>query len=186
MQIRAVFQFCRGCASGRRIGPCSPFFEAPNYSRFQESPIPFGRVVASRPTLVSERAWPVSQAMAIQTLMRRFAAIAAFGTAVVLSGLLAVPWRAAAVTPGDVAVRFLAWAAPTILAIILLRHMQGATKRQADLTAQSNTVNRLLEFSQTVQGAGKPDQIHATLSHFLQNELGDRKSTRLNSSHSQI
>src|SRR5688572_9050251 len=110
--------------------------------------------------------------MAIQTFMRRFAAIAAFGTAVVLSGLLAVPWRAAAVTPGDVAIRFLAWAAPTILAIILLRHMQGATKRQADLTAQSNTVNRLLEFSQTVQGAGKPDQIHATLSHFLQNELG--------------
>ena len=110
--------------------------------------------------------------MAIQTFIRRFAAAAAFGTTVVLSGLLAVPWGAFPTTPGDVAIRFLAWATPTILAIILLRHMQGATKRQAVLTAQSATVNRLLDFSQTVQGAGKPEQVYPTLSHFLQSELG--------------
>ncbi len=110
--------------------------------------------------------------MIIQTLVHRFAAVVAFGTAVVLSGLLAVPWREVAARPGDVAIRFLAWATPTILALILLRHMRGATRRQADLTARSNTVDRLLEFSQTIQGAGKPEQVFPTLSHFLQSELG--------------
>ncbi len=40
------------------------------------------------------------------------------------------------------------------------------------LTARSNTVDRLLDFSQTIQGAGKPEQIYPTLSHFLQSELG--------------
>lgn len=114
----------------------------------------------------------MSQAMINPTFVRRFAAAAAFGAAVVLSGLLAVPWREVATRPADVGVRFLAWATPTILAFILLRHTRGATKRQADLTAQSNTVNRLLEFSQTIQGAGKPEQVYPTLSHFLQSELG--------------
>ena len=110
--------------------------------------------------------------MVIQPFVRRFAAVAAFGAAVVLSGLLAVPWRDVATRPTDAAARFLAWATPTILAIILLRHMHGATRRQADLTTRSNTVNRLLEFSQTIQGAGKPEQVYPTLSHFLQGELG--------------
>lgn len=114
----------------------------------------------------------MSLAMPMQTLVRRFAAVAAFGTAVVLSGLLAVPWRDMTTGPADVLVRFLAWATPTILATILLRHMHGATKRQADLTAQSKTVNRLLEFSQTIQGAGKAEQVYRTLGQFLQNELG--------------
>src|SRR5688500_4484202 len=172
MQIEPAFQFWRYCASGRRTDVWKPISEHPNYSRSRESPIPFGRDVSVQTDPRFRRAWPVSQAMAIQTFMRRFAAIAAFGTTVVLSGLLAVPWQAATITPGDVAVRFLACATPTIHARILLRHMQGATKRQADLTAQSNTVNRLLEFSQTVQGAVKADQIHAPLSHFLQGELG--------------
>jgi diguanylate cyclase (GGDEF)-like protein len=110
--------------------------------------------------------------MIIQTFLRRFAAVAAFGSAVLFSGLLAVPWRHATTAPADFAIRLLAWATPTILAIILLRHVRGAVKRHAVLTARSNTVDRLLEFSQTVQGAGKPEQVYPTLSHFLQGELG--------------
>ncbi len=39
------------------------------------------------------------------------------------------------------------------------------------LASRTATVDRLLEFSQTIQGAGKPDQIFATLAHFLQSEL---------------
>ncbi len=110
--------------------------------------------------------------MAFQTFVRRFATVAAFGASVVLFGVLAIPWRAATVHPADVVIRFLAWATPTILAIILLRHMHGATRKHAVLTARSNTVDRLLEFSQTVQGAGKPEQVYPSLSHFLQSELG--------------
>lgn len=109
--------------------------------------------------------------MVIQTLVRRFAAVAAFGATVALSGVLAVPWREIVTRPAEVAVRFLAWATPAVLAIILLRHMRGATRRQADLTARSNTIQRLLEFSQTIQGAGKPEQVYPTLRHFLQREL---------------
>src|ERR1700729_3809525 len=40
------------------------------------------------------------------------------------------------------------------------------------LAERTATVDRLLDFSQTIQGAGKPDQIFETLSHFLRTELG--------------
>jgi diguanylate cyclase (GGDEF)-like protein len=50
-----------------------------------------------------------------------------------------------------------------------LRAQKAARVALADRTA---TVDRLLDFSQTIQGAGKPDQIFATLSHFLRTELG--------------
>jgi len=39
------------------------------------------------------------------------------------------------------------------------------------LSARTHTVDRLLEFSQTVQGAGKPQQIHQSLAHYLYTEL---------------
>jgi diguanylate cyclase (GGDEF)-like protein len=39
------------------------------------------------------------------------------------------------------------------------------------LAERTATVDRLLDFSQTIQGAGKPDQVFATLSHFLRTEL---------------
>jgi diguanylate cyclase (GGDEF)-like protein len=39
------------------------------------------------------------------------------------------------------------------------------------LAARTQTVDRLLEFSQTIQGAGRPDQVFQTLSYFLQQEL---------------
>lgn len=40
------------------------------------------------------------------------------------------------------------------------------------LADRTRTVDRLLEFSQNIQGAGKPDQVSATLCHSLQAELG--------------
>ena len=42
---------------------------------------------------------------------------------------------------------------------------------KAVLDARTQTVDRLLEFSQSIQAAGKPDQVFATLSHFLQTDL---------------
>ena len=40
------------------------------------------------------------------------------------------------------------------------------------LASRTQTVDRLLDFSQTIQGAGKPEQIFQTLCHFLRTELG--------------
>lgn len=42
---------------------------------------------------------------------------------------------------------------------------------RASLANRTRTVDRLLEFSQSIQGAGKAEQIFATLCHFLQAEL---------------
>lgn len=39
------------------------------------------------------------------------------------------------------------------------------------LHAGQRTVDRLLEFSQTIAGAGKPEQVYVTLCHFLRSEL---------------
>jgi diguanylate cyclase (GGDEF)-like protein len=49
-----------------------------------------------------------------------------------------------------------------------MRAQRGVQKSLAERTA---TVNRLLEFSQTIQGAGKPDQIFSSLTHYLKSEL---------------
>jgi diguanylate cyclase (GGDEF)-like protein len=46
-------------------------------------------------------------------------------------------------------------------------------KRAEDaLLQQPGTLTRILEFSQAVQGAGRPEQIFAALSHYLRQELG--------------
>jgi diguanylate cyclase (GGDEF)-like protein len=52
---------------------------------------------------------------------------------------------------------------------LLLRTNQRASQTTAD--ERTATVNRLLDFSQTIHGAGKADQVYATLSHFLRTEL---------------
>ncbi|HUB26193.1 MAG TPA: GGDEF domain-containing protein [Tepidisphaeraceae bacterium] len=39
------------------------------------------------------------------------------------------------------------------------------------LKERAETINRLLEFSQTVQGAGRIEQVYPTLSHYLRREL---------------
>jgi diguanylate cyclase (GGDEF)-like protein len=54
-----------------------------------------------------------------------------------------------------------------IIRLLTMRHQSSAA-----LAHRSATVDRLLDFSQTIQGAGRPDQIFATLSHFLRTELG--------------
>ncbi len=47
---------------------------------------------------------------------------------------------------------------------------ENASAQQA-LQARTRTVDRLLDFSQTIQGAGKAEQVYSTLCHFLQSEL---------------
>jgi diguanylate cyclase (GGDEF)-like protein len=41
----------------------------------------------------------------------------------------------------------------------------------APIEQRTRTLDRLLEFSQTIQGAGKPEQVFAALGHYLQTEL---------------
>jgi diguanylate cyclase (GGDEF)-like protein len=52
------------------------------------------------------------------------------------------------------------------------RQHQATPAAVPALVERTATVDRLLDFSQTIQGAGRPDQIFATLSHFLRTELG--------------
>jgi diguanylate cyclase (GGDEF)-like protein len=54
-----------------------------------------------------------------------------------------------------------------------LRQARAEQERSAvGLATRTRTVDRLLEFSQGVQAAGKPEQVVATLTHSLQAELG--------------
>ncbi len=53
-----------------------------------------------------------------------------------------------------------------------LREAREAHREAQDtLARRTQTMDRLLEFSQTIQGAGQADQVFATLSYFLQTEL---------------
>ncbi len=47
----------------------------------------------------------------------------------------------------------------------------GQTQAQAVLASRSYSVDRLLEFSQQIQGAGQSGQVYAALGHFLSREL---------------
>jgi diguanylate cyclase (GGDEF)-like protein len=58
------------------------------------------------------------------------------------------------------------------IVMYLTRPLRVQSAARAALAERTATVDRLLDFSQTIQGAGKPDQIFATLSHFLRTELG--------------
>src|SRR5580658_1069706 len=40
------------------------------------------------------------------------------------------------------------------------------------LQERAQTINRLLDFSQNIQGAGKSEQVFSTLAHYLRSELG--------------
>jgi diguanylate cyclase (GGDEF)-like protein len=57
----------------------------------------------------------------------------------------------------------------------LIRQTDRARREQEDahrvLAERTNTVDRLLDFSQTIQGAGKAEQVFNTLTHFLRTEL---------------
>jgi diguanylate cyclase (GGDEF)-like protein len=58
-----------------------------------------------------------------------------------------------------------------VVGIYQTRQTSDERETQRSLAERTATVNRLLDFSQTIQGAGKPDQIFASLSHFLRTEL---------------
>lgn len=61
-----------------------------------------------------------------------------------------------------------------------LREMVDKLARsQQNLADRTRTVDRLLEFSQTIQGAGRIDQIFPTLCHFMESELGVAGATIL-------
>jgi diguanylate cyclase (GGDEF)-like protein len=57
------------------------------------------------------------------------------------------------------------------IVIYLTRPIRAQTATRAAMAERTATVDKLLDFFQTIQGAGKPDQIFATLSHFLRTEL---------------
>src|SRR5438046_9402201 len=64
---------------------------------------------------------------------------------------------------------------PTFLTVALFRRLRAAQSahRQAvaTMTERSKTVDRILEFSQTIQAAGKPEQIFDSLTLFLHHEF---------------
>jgi hypothetical protein len=74
---------------------------------------------------------------------------------------------------GDILIAVLAAGLATVACIVRFRQILG--ERQNYLQAmkdRAHTIDRLLAFSQTIQGAGRIDQIYLTLSQFLRAELG--------------
>ena len=71
---------------------------------------------------------------------------------------------------GLIGVSFWAITARQVLRPLYKLQNDYEASRQA-VAARTLTVDRLLEFSQTIQGAGKPDQVFQTLCHFLRTEL---------------
>lgn len=73
--------------------------------------------------------------------------------------------------PGGILVRLVAAMTPAALTTLIWWRLSRTTARQTEahrsLASRSSTVDRLLEFSQTIQGAGKSDQIFAALRHYL-------------------
>src|SRR4051812_33861287 len=57
------------------------------------------------------------------------------------------------------------------LALLLRRTRLAHHAAVETVTARSQTVDRLLEFSQTIQAAGKPEQIFDALTLFLHSEF---------------
>ncbi len=110
------------------------------------------------------------------TLLFTAAAILA---AVLPTGSNQLLWRvvAALVLASAVSLIVVAFGASRLLRPIrtlrneLHHSLQKHESSQQILADRTQTVDRLLEFSQTIQGVGKADQIYATLSHFLRVEL---------------
>jgi len=70
---------------------------------------------------------------------------------------------------------FLACGVPVGFAVLFLRQLHGAQRAHTyaleSISIRSKTVDRLLEFAQTVQSAGKPEQVFSCLAQFLQTDL---------------
>src|SRR5580698_5819517 len=71
--------------------------------------------------------------------------------------------------------RFASLRSPTILASTpgpaALPAASDASSAELALAWRTRIVDQLLEFSQTIQGAGKPEQIYTSLTHYLRKEL---------------
>jgi diguanylate cyclase (GGDEF)-like protein len=94
-------------------------------------------------------------------------------------GLVAATALSISASTATIAMRFaifLACAAPVGFALLLLRKLRSAqlahTLALESIAVRSKTVDRLLEFAQTVQSAGKPEQVFSCLAQFLQIDLG--------------
>jgi len=74
-----------------------------------------------------------------------------------------------------IALRLLVLAAVIVPVIVLVRiyRREGISSRAliASLTSRTRVVDHLLDFSQTLQGAGRSEQVFSSLSQFLQTEL---------------
>jgi diguanylate cyclase (GGDEF)-like protein len=57
------------------------------------------------------------------------------------------------------------------MGIILSRYLGERRRHLHSLQEKAQTINRLLTFSQTIQGAGRVEQIYPTLSQYLRTEL---------------
>jgi len=57
------------------------------------------------------------------------------------------------------------------LGVVVTRLIVRRQMHFQSLRERTDTINRLLEFSQTIQGAGRIDQIYPTLCHYLRSEL---------------
>lgn len=118
---------------------------------------------------------PVNQPMQDGQTKRPWLAAAAGCGLIVASGVLTVLWPAPT-TPAAMALRLTGWVTPVAVAGYVLsrvrRDMRAHEAVHDELIARSDALSRLLEFSQMIQGAGRPDQILSTLAHFLQAELG--------------
>jgi diguanylate cyclase (GGDEF)-like protein len=76
-----------------------------------------------------------------------------------MSGVTAIAFLAAALAVGS-------------CGVVLTRLLVQRRNTFRELQDRSSTINRLLAFSQTIQGAGKAEQIYPTLCHYLRMELG--------------
>lgn len=133
-------------------------------------------------SLSEPETFPVKDPVPTQSVQTRLLALS-FGTAG-LTGASALCWAAVRV-PGMPAWHwdwlggaFLAGAAASGVATVrlassIVKALRAVREHVGQVIAErTKTVDRLLEFSQTIQGAGKVDQIFPTLCHFLESELG--------------
>jgi diguanylate cyclase (GGDEF)-like protein len=98
--------------------------------------------------------------------------IAAGAGVIAATALSLTPVSAAPVVRAAV---FIACVVPVGFAVLLLRQLRWAQRAHEmaleSVEARSQTVDRLLEFAQTVQSAGKSEQVFACLAQFLQVDL---------------
>ena len=95
-------------------------------------------------------------------------------------GIGAVAGTALSMSPSGISIAsrfavFLACIVPVAFAVLILRQLRASEQAHTSavdaIAARSKMVDRLLEFAQTVQSAGKPEQVFSCLSQYLQHDL---------------